>query len=234
MANVAHMNWMEVEDYLQFDNRCVLPLGSTEQHAYLSLATDALLAERVSLDAAEPLGVPVFPVIPYGVAPYFTGYPGTISISVATYVTLVNEVLENLFRSGFRRILIVSGHGGNAPAGHAALDWMAFRPEAQVRFHEWWRAPRTAARVREIDEVFGHASWMEAFPWTRVKGVSPPAEPKPPIDGSRRALMSPEEVRVYLGDGNFGGDYSKPDELMDTLWTVAVEETRELLEEGWG
>jgi creatinine amidohydrolase len=75
---------------------------------------------------------------------------------------------------------------------------------------------------------------MEAFPWTRVKGVSPPAEPKPPIDGSRRALMSPEEVRVYLGDGNFGGDYSKPDELMDTLWTVAVEETRELLEEGWG
>ena len=54
MSRVADMNWMQVEDYLQFDNRCVLPLGSTEQHAYLSLATDALLAERVSLEAAEP------------------------------------------------------------------------------------------------------------------------------------------------------------------------------------
>jgi creatinine amidohydrolase/Fe(II)-dependent formamide hydrolase-like protein len=44
----------------------VLPLGSTEQHAYLSLATDAILAERVSVEAAEPLDVAVLPALPYG------------------------------------------------------------------------------------------------------------------------------------------------------------------------
>src|SRR5437763_1161824 len=50
-VRIAEMNWMQVEKYLQRDDRVVLPLGSTEQHAYLSLATDSILAERVALPA---------------------------------------------------------------------------------------------------------------------------------------------------------------------------------------
>ena len=68
---IADITWMHVEEYLKHDDRCVLPLGSTEQHAYLSLAVDAVLSERVAADAAEPLGVPVFPVVAYGLTPYF-------------------------------------------------------------------------------------------------------------------------------------------------------------------
>ena len=75
------MNWMQVEEYLGRDNRAVLPLGSVEQHGYLSLGTDALLAERVAIEAAEPLGVPVFPVLPYGVTPYMLGFPGSLSLT---------------------------------------------------------------------------------------------------------------------------------------------------------
>ena len=55
---IADMNWMQVEAYLRGDDRCVLPIGSTEQHAQLSLALIAILAERVAVEAAEPLGVP--------------------------------------------------------------------------------------------------------------------------------------------------------------------------------
>ena len=47
----------------------------------LSLATDNLLAERVAVEAAEPLGIPVFPVMPYGITPVFRAYPGSISAS---------------------------------------------------------------------------------------------------------------------------------------------------------
>lgn len=68
---IADMNWMQVESYLQKDDRAVIPLGSTEQHAYLSLAVDNILAEKVALDAAEPLGIPVFPPVNYGITPYF-------------------------------------------------------------------------------------------------------------------------------------------------------------------
>jgi creatinine amidohydrolase len=54
---------MQLEEYLQSDDRVVLPVGSTEQHGYLSLATDSIIAERIANEAAEPLGVPVLPVV---------------------------------------------------------------------------------------------------------------------------------------------------------------------------
>src|SRR5262245_4857837 len=82
---IADLNWMQVAEYLERDQRAVVPLGSVEQHAYLSLATDALLAERVAVEAAEPLGVVVFPVIAYGITPYTLAYPGSVSLRVSTY-----------------------------------------------------------------------------------------------------------------------------------------------------
>ena len=65
---IQDANWMQVEEYLKRDDRAILPLGSTEQHGYLSLLVDAILPERLALEAAEPLGVPVFPVLPFGVS----------------------------------------------------------------------------------------------------------------------------------------------------------------------
>src|SRR3989442_15466353 len=91
---ISEMNWMMVEAYLKSDDRCVLPLGSTEQHAYLSLSVDSILSERVSLEAAEPLGVPVFPALPYGITPYFRSFPGTISLRVATHLQVVRDILD--------------------------------------------------------------------------------------------------------------------------------------------
>ena len=139
---VAEMDWRMVEDWVRHDDRCVLPLGSTEQHAGLSLATDAILAERVATEAAEPLGVPVFPALPYGLTPYFTGFPGTVTLCVTTHAAVMRDVLDSLKRAGFRRVLIVNGHGGNQPAAGLAQEWMMDNPDARVCFHDWWRAPR--------------------------------------------------------------------------------------------
>lgn len=224
---------MQVEEYLRRDDRVVVPLGSTEQHGYLSLTVDAILPERLALEAAEPLGVPVFPVLPYGIAPYFTAYPGTISLRADTYLQVIEDVLNSLAGAGFRRILLVNGHGGNSPAGSHALEWMASHPDVRVKLHNWWSAPETMARVRAIDSVAAHASWMESFPWTRLEGVELPSAAKPPIERERMAEMSPAEVRAYLGDGNFGGLYQRSDEEMLSIWRVAVAETRRQLEESW-
>ena len=85
------MNWMQVEEYLRHDDRAVLPLGSTEQHSHLRLTVDCILPERVAAEAAEPLGVPVFPVVPYGVTPYFREFPGSISLRVETHLRVVRR-----------------------------------------------------------------------------------------------------------------------------------------------
>ncbi len=230
---ISEMNWMQVEAYLANDDRAIVPLGSTEQHAYLSLTVDCTLAERVAQEAAEPLGIPVFPTVNYGLTPYFTQYPGTISLKMSTYLSLVGDILDNLAHSGFKRILLVNGHGGNAPAHAFAQEWMQENPNVCVRFHNWWAAAKTMTKVREIDPVASHASWMENFPWTRLADITLPQTQKPMIDLERLRSLNPEQVKDYLGDGNFGGYYQLSDEDMLALWQVAVEETREMMETGW-
>jgi creatinine amidohydrolase len=233
-VRITEMNWMNVEAYLKQDDRCVLPLGSTEQHGYLSLSVDSILAERVALDAAEPLGVPVFPVVAYGITPYFKAFPGSVSLRVQTYVQVVRDILDGLREQGFRRILIVNGHGGNQPAGAFAGEWMADHPECTVQFHNWWNAPKTWAKVTSIDPVCSHASWMENFPWTRLEHATAPAAQKPMVNLSTLRLLAPQGVREALGDGNYGGYYQRPDEEMLAIWKVATAETRDLLAGSWG
>jgi creatinine amidohydrolase len=231
---IRDMNWMQVEAQVARDDRAVLPLGSTEQHAYLSLATDVVLAERVAIEAAEPLGVPVFPALPYGMTPGFMAYPGTVTISPVHYFAFLRDVLESIATHGFRRILVVNGHGGNTPARVAAYEWMTQRSGVQVLWHDWWNAPATLARVRSIDLVASHASWMENFEWTRVAGPEPPDVQKPLVDLTRLSTLDPRATRKYLGDGNFGGRPRRPDAEMAQIWSTAVEETRELLRNGFG
>jgi len=60
-----------------------------------------------------------------------------------------------------------------------------------------------------------------------------PTQQKPMIDLARMRVMGPDAVKAYLGDGNFGGYYERPDEDMHAIWDVAVKETRALLEGGW-
>ena len=230
---IHDMNWMQLAEYLERDDRCVVPLGSTEQHAYLSLCVDNILAEKMALDAAEPLGIPVFPVLNYGITPYFSAYPGSITLRMETYLRVIRDILDQLAAQGFRRILLVNGHGGNSPAATQAVEWMADHPQTQVKFHNWWNAPKTWAKVQAIDPEASHASWMENFPWTRLPGVQLPDEQKPGIDVDYMRVLSPAAVRDYLGDGNFCGYYQRSDDDMLALWAVAVEETRALLTGGW-
>lgn len=230
---IVDSNWMQVEEYLKRDDRAVVPLGSTEQHGYLSLGVDAILSERVAVEAAAPLGVPVFPVVAYGVTPYFLSYPGSISLRVETYVRLIRDILDCLAHSGFRRILLVNGHGGNQPADSLAIEWMADHRGTRVKFHNWWNAPRTWAKVLEIDPMGSHASWMENFPWTRLPNVEMPSHQKIVPSRAGKARLVGDEMRAAYGDGNYGGYYQRSDEEMLALWQVAVEETRALIEEGW-
>ncbi len=230
--NISDMSWQQVEDYLKTEDLAVLPLGSTEQHAGLSLSVDSILAEKMALDAAEPLGIPVFPVLAYGVTPYFMAYPGTISLRVETYVAVVRDILDGMYAQGFRRIFIVNGHGGNAPAGSLAIEWMADHPGTSVKFHNWWNAPETFAKVQEIDPVASHASWMENFAWTRLPGDLP-TQQKPMTDLVAMRAMDPAQTRKLLGDGNFGGYYQRGDAEMQELWDTGVAETRALMQGPW-
>jgi creatinine amidohydrolase len=230
---IADCNWIQVEQYLEHDDRIVLPLGSVEQHGYLSLAVDAILSERVAAEAAEPLGVPVLPALAYGLAPYFAAYPGSPTLRVETYQAVIRDLLDSLYGQGFRRFLLVNGHGGNEAGRTSGEELEAAHGDAQVLWHNWWNAPRTWAVVQEIDPDASHASWLENFPWTRLEGVESPTERKPMADIERMRALDPAQVRELLGDGSLGGLYERPDEDVLRVWQAGVEEVRDLLDSGW-
>jgi creatinine amidohydrolase len=232
-VRIADCNWMQIEGYLEHDDRIVLPLGSVEQHGYLSLAVDAILSERVAVEAAEPLGVPVLPALAYGLTPYFSAYPGSPTLRVETYQAVIRDLLESLYGQGFRRFLLVNGHGGN-DAGRASCEAVeAEHPDARVLWHNWWNAPRTWEVVQEIDPDASHASWLENFPWTRLEGVEQPDKRKPIQDITRMRALDPADVRTMLGDGSLGGLYQRPDDEALRVWQAGVDEVRAVLEHGW-
>ena len=229
----SSLNWKDIEKYLKTDDRCVFPIGSTEQHAYLSLSTDSILAEKISSDAALPLNIPVLPVLNFGYTPSFMDYPGTITLSADTLKQVIKDVLDTLIHHGFRKILIVNGHGGNSFVSDFINSWNVNKHCVKIIFHNWWNSAETIAKVKSTDPVASHASWMENFIWTRLTGTEQPAVQKPMTDPSSLKDLTPKEIRNILGDGNYGGYYQRNDDEMAVIWNTAIHETRELLINGW-
>jgi creatinine amidohydrolase len=227
-------NWMQIEEYLTHDDRIVLPIGSTEQHGFLSLGTDALCAERVAVEAAEPLGVPVLPVMPFGMAPYFTAYPGSMSLRLSTYIEVLRDLLDTLALQGFRRIAVINGHGGNAPVGGLIREWLCEprEQEIQVLFHSWYNGPETVIAANEfcVDQM--HGAWVENFAWTRIKGADAPP-PKPVVPRELLMNLGPIAIRELAPDGAMGGPYEATEDVMNKVWAAGVQEVRTIIESGW-
>lgn len=95
----------------------VLTVGSVEQHAnHLPVDTDSLSAYQMTLRAAarcSAVHVLVLPPPSFGFSPHHRAWPGTITLSLETFNGLVTDVIDSLHRTGFKRMLIVNGHGGN-------------------------------------------------------------------------------------------------------------------------
>ncbi len=109
---LSDLNWFDVQAYLENDDRILLVLGSCEQHAYLSLLTDVKIPLALADAAAQQSGVLVAPPLNFGASPYFLAYPGTISLRIATLLDLTEDLVRSLYGHGFRRMIVLNGHGG--------------------------------------------------------------------------------------------------------------------------
>lgn len=220
------LNWMDVEEYLKHEDRIILVTGSCEQHGYLSLTTDAREPMAIATAAAERENVLVAPPLNFGVSSYFAAFPGTISLSVETFNCVVCEVVTELHRQGFKRVLVLNGHGGNSGMEPALRELVNKLPGLHIVTHNWWKGPAAAQFYADHKLPPAHANWSENFPFTRVGQV--PAGDKPPADVT--TYMPAAEVRARLGDGSFGGPYQVADEIMQEFFKVLVAEAAQLLQ----
>ena len=120
--------WQEIQEAAEAGALAVVPFGSTEQHGpMLPLDTDIHIAERLSVSgaehAAEHFGIRalVLPTMPFGMALHHMKFAGTVSFHAETYIKVITDVLVSVVKHGFRRIAVISGHGGNRAALELAI-----------------------------------------------------------------------------------------------------------------
>jgi len=220
------LNWMDVELYLEQDDRLILVLGSCEQHAYLSLLTDVKIPLALADSASNQTGVLVAPPLNFGISPYFLDYPGTLSFSVKTMISAVEDIVRSAYRQGFRRILLLNGHGGNASVRHHLNDVVNDLPGLKMNWYDWWTSHSIEAVAQKHNIKPTHANWLEAFPFTIV-GELPGGSKTPPNVPS--AIMDAQTVREVYGDGSFGGPYRVDNEIMQEIMQAALEDVLMLL-----
>jgi creatinine amidohydrolase len=233
LSLMERMNWMQIEEYLKKDDRIVLPLGSMEQHGYCNVATDTQVAWEISKSACERTGVLLAPAVVYSFAGWATAWPGTVSIKPSTLLALITDILDSLADQGFKRIMIVNGHGQNEFASKLALEELTTRkPDVNIKFRSWWILPKTRQIIDANGTIWGHGSWFESFPWINQPVEMPKVTKNRYIDEDY-FTFGPKKARMLLVDGQGGGDYGKDINFMRHMYDVAVSEIVEILDGSW-
>jgi creatinine amidohydrolase len=112
----ADLTWPEVKEVVAEKRVVLIPVGSTEQHGpHMPLKVDWLCPSEICAATARkiPSYVVVMPTVYYGFQEHALSFPGTISISEQNYIGFVFDICRSLIRHGFRKMIIVNGHGGN-------------------------------------------------------------------------------------------------------------------------
>jgi creatinine amidohydrolase len=112
---LQEMSWTDVNAYLETNDMVIIPIGSTEQHGpHLPLGTDSYIATDLAKMISSRTGVLVAPVVLAGYSVYHSGFSGTLSLKPETMEQVLFETAGMLIKHGFRRIMFLNGHGGNA------------------------------------------------------------------------------------------------------------------------
>jgi creatinine amidohydrolase len=223
---IEDLNWMDVEEYLKHEDRLMLVIGACEQHGYLSLLTDIKVPQALADAASTRTGVLVAPPLNFGSSPYFLTYPGTISLRLSTLMDAVEDIVRSVHGQGFKRLLVLNGHGGNSGVKARLTELANELPGLKVQWYSWWLAHSVEEVALRHDIKPSHANWLEAFPFTIVADL-PESEKVPPRIPSE--VMDAKTAREAYGDGSFGGRYRVADEIIQEIFDAALADIMQLL-----
>ncbi len=166
---LPYLSWAEIAELPDRENTViVLPAGSTEQHGpHLPCAVDTIIAAGVVGHALRrvPREVPAYAMAPvtYGKSEEHLHFPGTVTLTGETLLATMIEIGESVYRAGFRKLLIVNGHGGQPQVMEIAARELRLRHGDYIVLpHFTWRLPHVAGRYlsereRRLAMHAGHA-----------------------------------------------------------------------------
>jgi creatinine amidohydrolase len=218
------LTWPDVNDAVAAGKIPIVPCGAIEQHGpHLPLDVDALLSTSVALGAGAriPEKVLVLPCVSYGYTGHVMDFPGTINIHYTHFIEHVLDICKSLAYHGFKKIVLLNGHGSNMPN----LDLVARRcnleTDAECAFGAWWS-------LLTVDPAFMPRWRQSYFPG----GCSHACE----LETSVYMHLCPEDVRmdkIKSGKVSYNeeksrfryGDLFGHGPMQCTSWTASYSET---------
>ena len=157
----------ELRERARQDAIVIVPVGSLEQHGpHLPVEVDSMLGETVALETARRVAVHrpavVLPMLWTGLSEHHMSFGGTVTLDAGTFLAVLRCICQSLVRHGFRRIVLLNGHGGNENAMRVAAD--EFTPLFGipiVQFTYWYAAADSIAAILETQAGLQHACEAE-------------------------------------------------------------------------
>lgn len=135
------LTWPEINDAIEMQKVCIVPCGSVEQHGpHLPLDVDIVCPTAIAQGAGmvAPDKILVLPTLNYGYMGHVMDFPGTVNQNWDTFIRSVLDITKSLAYHGFKKIILLNGHGSNMPN----LDLVARRTnietDAECVLANWW------------------------------------------------------------------------------------------------
>jgi creatinine amidohydrolase len=159
---LKELNTVQVEALLQREAPLFIPMGTLEPHGrHLPVGTDTLCAERVAEYLSIAFDGVVAPSFEYGLTNVFLQTSPSSFFPVDLYRTFVEHIVKNFYKQGFKKIIIINGHGGNQEALKYILRNITREAPMALTIINWW-----IYASKFVEEVYntkpgGHAAVEE-------------------------------------------------------------------------
>lgn len=134
MIRYDELTWEEIRD-IDKDRVVILPIATIEDHGpHLPVSTDCTLTQALCERVAEARReeTVLLPIVSYGYSPHHEDFPGSLNVGWKVLVEQLISIGKDLARHGFRRLLIVNGHGSNAAPVEIAQKRINYETDGKI------------------------------------------------------------------------------------------------------
>lgn len=160
--HLADLNWESFRDRVPSRSDLVLvPVGTLEAHGAIPLGTDTLIPLSLAERLAPRFDALIAPAVPYGVTNSLLPYPGSTTVTSRTFEAYLFEAAAGLVDAGFRRVVLLNGHGGQSREVGAVVARLWNEKRAFAAAVEWWALAEAVSREIYGEHAPGHAGVEE-------------------------------------------------------------------------
>lgn len=207
---LEQLTWPELDEVRDEIELVIFPLGATEQHGpNTSLATDTVRARALTKMIGDNYGnrVLIGPTLPIGLSYHHMKFLGTLSFSMQTYIQVIRDICWSLNQHNFKRVLFVTGHGGNKRVVHE------YATEAKKEFDmDIYITSMGGSLVKELSDKYdftefkGHACEVET---SQTMFLAPEHVRKEKLEKAKFNELSKYRHKKYVYDGGMFWDYKE-------------------------